>query len=99
MESLLKVNAKVKAAWIALQETVQHPVSIMQGREMLEVHVLGLKSLDKIPGEIKFKEHDGRDKYSHEAYRDVEGVRYFCMITREQYNNQMKRNHKFWGGA
>lgn len=92
MNKATEVTAAIKAAWEKANE-LSHSISIYSARDLMQVHLAELRDLEQIPGEMEIREFSNPSEsnpYSHEASKMVEGVKFFCVIQRAQYEELQK---------
>lgn len=74
-----------KALELASDLTV--PVTIHCDKDKPEVHVLGIRALEQIPGDTAVREigqgHGTMNVY--ELSREYDGVKFLCLLTQKQY--------------
>ncbi|WP_153189171.1 hypothetical protein [Pelotomaculum propionicicum] len=63
---------------------IVRPLAITIDPDGSSVHVKSIRDLEQIPGTLKFEERDG-DVYTHNASKTICGVRFFCLLTRDEY--------------
>lgn len=77
-----KAVEAIKAAWEATQETVT-PLSIMISPDSYQVHVSSMRDLEQIPGALEFTPFG--EEYPYMAHKNLESVKFFCLLTQEEY--------------
>jgi len=80
MSKATEATAAIKAAWAAVSELTV-PVAISQS----EVHVLGYRALEQIPGETVHRQIGQGRMAAHEMSRTLDGVRFYCLLTQRDY--------------
>jgi len=80
MSKATEATAAIKAAWAAVSE-ITCPVSISQS----EVHVLGYRALEQIPGETIHRQIGQGRAAAHELSRELDGIRFYCLLSQRDY--------------
>ncbi len=76
----IEVCDKLNAAWEASQE-LGRVIGIIIERDHKRVQMKGMRDLEQVPGVIMTRE---RGSVTIEASKELLGVTFFCLITREE---------------
>lgn len=84
MSKAQEATAAIKAALKATSELV-NTTSIYLTSDLMQVHVSDMRDLEQVPGKVEYNPFMPEDDYPWEAYKEVDGVRFFTLLTQEEY--------------
>ena len=79
-----EATAAIKAAWNAVDALMDDTLVVIIDRIIAEVHVSNVSDLDHVPGRLEISDR-GAGNYPYEAHKTLDGVRFFTLLTQEEY--------------
>ena len=86
MSKAQEATAAIKAAWNAVDALMDDTLAVTIDRIVAQVHVSNVSDLDHVPGRLEISYRDrGAGNYPYEAHKTLDGVRFFTLLTQEEY--------------
>lgn len=81
-----EATAAIKAAWNAVDALMDDTLAVTIDRIVAQVHVSNVSDLDHVPGRLEISDRGaGAGNYPYEAHKTLDGVRFFTLLTQEEY--------------
>jgi hypothetical protein len=84
MSKAQEATAAIKAAWNAVDALMDDTLAVTIDRIVAQVHVSNVSDLDHVPGRLEISDR-GAGNYPYEAHKTLDGVRFFTLLTQEEY--------------
>ena len=92
MSKATEVTTAIRAVWAAVEE-ITCPVAITsQHGKQPEVHVLGYRALEQIPGKTVHKRIGQGRLGLHEMSRELDGIKFYCLLSHLDYNRLVEEH-------